>query len=75
MTFLESQNKVTETITLHVNELDAPWICETGLHKLVLKSKAKHAEVLQDWVCEEVLPSIQKLEHTRLLCWVSKLSC
>ncbi len=55
------QSKVTKTVTFHVNELSAPWICKGGLYKLVLKSKAKHAEMFQDWVCEEVLPSIRKM--------------
>ena len=51
---------VPETGTLDPNELKTSWICEAGLYKLVLKSKAKNAEVFQDWVCEEVLPSIRK---------------
>jgi hypothetical protein len=36
------------------------WINEAGLYKLVLKSTLKSAEVFQDWVCMEVLPSIRK---------------
>ena len=35
-------------------------ISETGLYKLVLKSRKKEAEAFQDWVCEEVVPSIRK---------------
>ena len=42
------------------NELKASWISEAGLYKLVLKAKVKSAEVFQDWVCDEVLPSIRK---------------
>ena len=57
LTYLVSQSKVTKTVTLGANELNAPWICEAGLYKLILKSKAINAEV---WVCEEVLPSIRK---------------
>ena len=60
LTYLISHSKVTNTVTLDVNELNAPWICEAGLYKLILKSKAKNAEVFQDWVCEEVLPQIRK---------------
>ena len=35
-------------------------ISETGLYKLVLKSRKKEAEIFQDWICEEVIPSIRK---------------
>jgi hypothetical protein len=42
------------------SELRTRWVSEAGLYRLALKSKAKHAEVFQDWVCEEVLPSIRK---------------
>ena len=60
LTYLVRSSKVTKTVTLDVDELNAPWICEAGLYKLILKSKAKNAEVFQDWVCEEVLPQIRK---------------
>lgn len=33
---------------------------ESEVYRLVMKSKAKRAEAFQDWVCEEVLPSIRK---------------
>ena len=46
--------------TRDANELKASWISEAGLYKLVLKAKVKSAEVFQDWVCAEVLPSIRK---------------
>ena len=51
---------VREIRTLDPNELKTSWISEAGLYKLVLKSKAKNAEVFQDWVCAEVLPQIRK---------------
>lgn len=35
-------------------------ISEPGLYSLVLKSKAPQAEQFQDWVTEEVLPTIRK---------------
>ena len=60
LTYLVRSSKVTKTVTFDVDELNAPWICEAGLYKLILKSKAKNAEVFQDWVCEEVLPQIRK---------------
>ena len=43
-----------------VSDLNTAWISEAGLFKLVFRSKAKHAETFQDWVCSEVLPSIRK---------------
>ena len=57
LTYLLKASKLGKTPNLEVSELNAPWICEAGLYKLVLKSKAKHAEIFQDWVCSEVLPS------------------
>ena len=41
-------------------DLNTSWINEAGLYKLILKSTLKSAEVFQDWVCMEVLPSIRK---------------
>ena len=58
--YLVKPSGVGEMPTRDANELKASWICEAGLYKLVLKSNAKHAEIFQDWVCEEVLPSIRK---------------
>lgn len=36
------------------------FIDEGNMYRLILKSKAPQAEAFQDWVCEEVLPSIRK---------------
>lgn len=36
------------------------FISEFDMYRLILKSKAPKAEKFQDWVCEEVLPSIRK---------------
>ena len=36
------------------------YINEPGLYKLIFRSKAKHAEVVTDWVCSEGLPSIRR---------------
>ena len=58
--FLRGTSSVGKSPTLDPNELKTSWISEAGLYKLILKSKAKHAEVFQDWVCSEVLPSIRK---------------
>jgi prophage antirepressor-like protein len=35
-------------------------ISESGLYRLTMKSRKPQAEPFQDWVCEEVLPSIRK---------------
>jgi hypothetical protein len=58
--YLRGMVGVGKTPTLDANELKTSWISEAGLYKLVLKSKAKNAEVFQDWVCAEVLPQIRK---------------
>ena len=36
------------------------FLTEMGLYKLILKSRKPEAEKFQDWVCNEVLPSIRK---------------
>lgn len=36
------------------------FISEPNLYKCILQSRKKEAEAFQDWVCEEVLPSIRK---------------
>lgn len=36
------------------------FINEPGLYSLILKSKMPQAEAFQDWICEDVLPSIRK---------------
>jgi prophage antirepressor-like protein len=41
LSFLVRACKVNETRTLELSELNAAWICEAGLYKLILKSKAK----------------------------------
>ena len=35
-------------------------INEANLYRLINRSNTLHAETFQDWVCEEVLPSIRK---------------
>ena len=36
------------------------YLTEPQLYKLIMRSHAKNAEPLQDWVCYEVLPTIRK---------------
>ena len=38
---------------------EANCVNESGLYKLIFKSRKKEAELFQDWVTEEVLPSIR----------------
>jgi prophage antirepressor-like protein len=58
--FLLSRSRLPRSSRLDANELNTSWINEAGLYKLVLKSTMKLAEVFQDWVCAEVIPSIRK---------------
>ena len=60
LSFLLGTVSVPAAGTLSTMDLDASWICEAGLYKLVFKSQLKTAEVFTDWVCEVVLPSIRK---------------
>lgn len=39
---------------------DAVIISESGLYRLTMKSRKPQAEPFQDWVCEEILPTIRK---------------
>ena len=39
---------------------DVVIISESGLYRLTMKSRKPQAEPFQDWVCEEILPSIRK---------------
>ncbi len=45
---------------LSTNESNTIYINEAGLYSLIMKSKLALAETFQDWVFEEVLPSIRK---------------
>lgn len=36
------------------------FITESNVYRLVMRSKTEKAEKFQDWVCEEVIPSIRK---------------
>lgn len=36
------------------------FICESDVYRLIMKSELPSAEKFQDWVCDEVLPSIRK---------------
>ena len=36
------------------------YVNESGLYKLIMKSKKPIAQKFQEWICEEILPSIRK---------------
>lgn len=36
------------------------YLTESQMYKLIMRSNAKNAEAFQDWVCNEILPSIRK---------------
>jgi len=64
---LNENKKRKIEILIGVSETDTPpqkqffnFISESGLYKLIMKSTKKEAEVFQDWICEEVIPSIRK---------------
>lgn len=39
---------------------DLVFLTEAQLYKIIMRSEAKNAKTFQDWVCNEVLPSIRK---------------
>ena len=41
-------------------EQNVKFLTEAQMYKLIMRSNAKNAEAFQDWVCNEVLPSIRK---------------
>ena len=65
LSFLLRCSKIGKTPTMDVSELNTAWISEAGLYRLILKSRAKSAEVFQDWVGEDVLPQTERREYIR----------
>ncbi len=59
---LKSLNNIETILSLENNELrsDMQFIPESDVYRLVMRSKLESAEAFQDWVVEEVLPSIRK---------------
>lgn len=55
----ENEKGVHKTYTLGGNQ-DLTFISESGLYKLIFKSKKPEAVKFQDWVTQEVLPTIRK---------------
>lgn len=50
-------SKVTDTLG---REQQATFVTEANLYKCIFQSRKPEAEQFQDWVCEDVLPSIRK---------------
>lgn len=57
---LLSSGDLPELKSIKVNPRGEYFIKESDLYRLIMKSKLESAERFQDWVTEEVLPSIRK---------------
>lgn len=55
---VSSNLRLTDVRKLH--NTGENFLTEKGVYKLILKSRKPSAEKFQDWVCDEVLPSIRK---------------
>ena len=60
--FCKNVNNAETALLNKINNLPpaAKWIPESDMYRLVMKSTKPEAEKFQDWVCEDVLPSIRK---------------
>ena len=52
--------KTTSTVVLEIPSRGLQIIPESDVYRLIMRSKLESAESFQDWVVEEVLPSIRK---------------
>lgn len=57
---MELNNETLSSLGMQLGQRGATFISEAGLYSLVMKSKKEEAEKFQDWVMDEVLPSIRK---------------
>ena len=55
-----TNSDVGETNIWKLNNAGENFLTESGVYKLIFKSKKEEAERFQDWVTDEVLPSIRK---------------
>ena len=55
-----SNSKVHNMNIRKLHNTGENFLTESGVYKLIFKSKKKEAERFQDWVTDEVLPSIRK---------------
>lgn len=57
---LKDREKLTRTLFVSGQNREVICISEAGLYRLILTSRKPQAEAFQDWVCQEVIPSIRK---------------
>ena len=55
-----TNSKVLNTDIRKLANRGEKFLTESGVYKLIFKSKKKEAEKFQDWVTDDVLPSIRK---------------
>ena len=55
-----SDSNATIDVLSNIPNRGLTFLTEAGLYKLIFKSRKEEAEQFQDWICEEVLPSIRK---------------
>lgn len=55
-----TNSKVTDSNFRKLHNTGENFLTESGVYKLIFKSKKKEAERFQDWVTDEVLPQIRK---------------
>lgn len=55
-----TNSKVTDSNFRKLHNTGENFLTESGVYKLIFKSKKKEAEKFQDWVTDEVLPQIRK---------------
>jgi prophage antirepressor-like protein len=56
----EKWKGVCKVSTINRGDQDMSIVNESGLYKMILRSNKSEAQPFQEWVCEEVLPSIRK---------------
>lgn len=57
---LKDYEKLIQTLLVSGQNRDVMVISESGLYRLILTSRKPQAEPFQDWVCQQVIPSIRK---------------
>jgi prophage antirepressor-like protein len=57
---IELNNESLSSLGIDLGQRGGVLISEAGFYSLVMRSKLENAEAFQDWVTEDVLPSIRK---------------
>ena len=55
-----TNSDVSKTDIRKLNNAGENFLTESGVYKLIFKSRKENAERFQDWITDEVLPSIRK---------------